>query len=1015
MMDGMEEETKKTARWRKGLPPLLIVLACVAVFSTSLPNDFIGWDDEWLVTGNYWIQEVSWENIKDILNPWVHPEVRTALGNEFLPIRDFSYMLDHAVWGLNAFGFHLTNLLLHTLACLLLYAVLIRLSRRLSFALPAALLFAVHPLHVESIAWVASRKDVLFAFFYFAGILAWTSMHRTESSRGKAVFFLLTFLFYMLSCTSKYMGTTLPAALLLHDWLLLRPRPQGWKSRLFLPLARAAPFLVFLLLFSKFILLEIASRSLIRDWYGGGFWATFLSNFNVMRTYITEVFFASNQQACLDFPLTSSPDVPTLASALLLAVLICSSLWVLGKAVFGERDPGTRVRLFALSTLFFFAAISPVANVPFPIGTLYAERYLYMPLLGGPLLLGGVFSLAWNRRSAGEVTWFLRHRKVIALAGLGIVLVVYSAKTFHYNRAWKNQKTLWTDVLEKASGNHHIANFSIGRAFWEEATKRNPGERKDLLEKAEMHFRIASFQGHSAFYFDRARIHSGLATVLQMLGRNREAIDQMVIALRENEKNIETYEMESNDYLTAGEWTTRAQFHVNLGQTLCLMGNTVAGYDAKDQFQKAIDLFKKYSEYSTAGSADLDIGNAYLALANFKISREESPESELKSAIRYLSRGLLNRHKRPGLLRMRAKVFSTLASFEEDRRGDSLPYRESARDDWSASLWLNPDATEALIGRANELLAIGYILMGRGIDPRHTIQMAISDSSRAIHLKPSEGIFYNDRGIAYSQLAGAEAQYGQKERETLFKAIEDFEKAIELDSTALEAVNNLGLAQKSLGDSGYDTRNQYALAVENLSKYIDKFPNSWESWFNLGLVFFELGRFAKAVSAFEKSDNITGGKVEPVRVWLKKAKGEVGMVRSMETVLFDLDRAENAMGRGEYALAEALLRKALRIAGDGTLPQRSRATDRLLRARVHLARILSLASVGKVSPEAPSRPVEPEKAAEYRSEALALLRHAVDFGFQDGELLRRETDFDPIRKEGAFQKLLRELEGKRQD
>ncbi|MCU0722188.1 MAG: hypothetical protein MUC63_00970 [Planctomycetes bacterium] len=144
-------------RLRAAVPSAAVLAACLLAYAPALRCGFVGWDDEWLITGNPWLRAPSARTLSAVLDPRADPDVRGALGEEYLPVRDLSHAAEFALWGGSPLGFHAVNLGLHVLACLLLHALVARLSGSRVMALAAALLFAVHPLHAEPVAWLAGR------------------------------------------------------------------------------------------------------------------------------------------------------------------------------------------------------------------------------------------------------------------------------------------------------------------------------------------------------------------------------------------------------------------------------------------------------------------------------------------------------------------------------------------------------------------------------------------------------------------------------------------------------------------------------------------------------------------------------------------------------------------------------------------------------------------------------------------------------------------------------------------
>ncbi|MHC5040685.1 MAG: tetratricopeptide repeat protein, partial [Planctomycetota bacterium] len=544
--------------------------------------------------------------------------------------------LDFAIYGLNAPGFHITNIVFHILVCIFIYVLALRLSGNLPFSLAASLIFAVHPLHVESVTWLAGRKDVLFGAFYFLSLLMWNAQGRVSEPWRKVILYLATFVFFVLSCTSKAMGITLPAALLLHDWLLLRPRPEGWKRRLLLPRVKTAPFFLFLVLFAKFVVVPIASNGLIRGWYGGSFGTTFLSVINLLRTYIIEIFLPGKLQAVVDFPLTHTLDIPTILSGIFLVGLLGAGIAILVSSLFREEDPSPFRRLVSFAVLFFFAAISPASNLLFPIQTLYAERYLYLPLLGGPLLLGAAFARAMTTRERDRSS---RSAKILAGIGLAGILLVFGGKTLFYNRVWKDDITLWGDVLEKTEGFHHTAHYSRGIAIMLRASQLPPPESETLLERAGEHFRTATQQVHISYFYDLSMAHVALSKVLELRGDRDGAVREIERALAFNEERIRSA---PNAFIRGKERLVRSEMYLNLAAVYRNLGGAEDSPLAEGVVRKAVAILDRVLLENPEVAKWHDArGRAHYVLGNIESVQGKDPEGSYRRAIAGGSEALL--------------------------------------------------------------------------------------------------------------------------------------------------------------------------------------------------------------------------------------------------------------------------------------------------------------------------------------------------------------------------------------
>ena len=194
-------------RTDKGLIALLLIALSVLVYLPVKDYPFISYDNSLYVTENWRVQEgLSWENVK-----WALVALEAGFWH---PLTWLSHMLDCTLFGLDPAGHHLTSVVLHIGSTLFLFLAFVRMTCALWPSFFVAALFAIHPLHVESVAWVAERKDTLSIFFWM--LTMWTYIRYTEKSC--TLRYLLVFLCFALGLMSKPMLVTLPIVLLLLDF-----------------------------------------------------------------------------------------------------------------------------------------------------------------------------------------------------------------------------------------------------------------------------------------------------------------------------------------------------------------------------------------------------------------------------------------------------------------------------------------------------------------------------------------------------------------------------------------------------------------------------------------------------------------------------------------------------------------------------------------------------------------------------------------------------------------------------
>ncbi len=385
----------------------VIAFAVAAVFCTSLPVPFIFWDDPIYVTASARTQTPG---LAGFLQLWDSTAARSGEGIEFFPLRDLAYW---AVWqlvgGVPA-AFHLLSILVHLGVALLVLelGVVIGFSRKAAFW--GALLFAVHPVHVESVTWVAGLKDPLCGLLMIASVLSY-ARHRREGRRSDYAW-CLAFMVAALLC--KSVGLVTPALLLAFDWL--EPR-GGWRASFARLLAPAVISAVFLAQF-----LAIGRANGVLNPPHGGSWGqhVFLMGWAFAR-YVQQSVVPATFKIHYCFPNLESALDPRLWG--IAAVLIA-----LGLALrFARTQPRGRFLL-----VWFLACLAPVANIiPFP--AIMADRYLYLPSVAACL------ALAWALESVAP-----RLQGLVRVA----IVVIFGLVTLGRGLFWQVEGNLWAEAVE---------------------------------------------------------------------------------------------------------------------------------------------------------------------------------------------------------------------------------------------------------------------------------------------------------------------------------------------------------------------------------------------------------------------------------------------------------------------------------------------------------------------------------------------------------------------------------------
>ncbi len=435
-------ETDKTRKRDKTLIAAIAVLAALVtfvVYLSVLKNGFVNWDDPAYVIDNRFIR---------FLDPaffgWVF---KAVVVSNWHPLTMVSHAVDYALFGLNPWGHHLTSIILHglnTFAVAVLAIALARaaLKRRggpdngaakrvVAAGIITALLFGLHPLHVESVAWVAERKDVLSGFFFLLSLLCYLGYNRDASGK-KGLYYALALMAFIAALMSKPMAVTLPAVLLIIDFYPLgRLGPKGDIKRC---LVEKAPFFALSLLSSGATLW--AQRS-------GGAVASMESHPLMVRLFVAmraPVFYLYK----MVWPVRLAPYYPHpvevnylgLEYAGAIIILICLSAFCIFSL--------TRTRLFLAVWLYYLVTLLPVLGIVQVGAQGAADRYTYLPSLG-PFILAAA-GAAYLMGTGG------RRRMVTAACITAIILVTLAAMTTRQTKVWKDSITLWSHEIRYYKG-----------------------------------------------------------------------------------------------------------------------------------------------------------------------------------------------------------------------------------------------------------------------------------------------------------------------------------------------------------------------------------------------------------------------------------------------------------------------------------------------------------------------------------------------------------------------------------
>jgi tetratricopeptide (TPR) repeat protein len=564
----------KAPAWQTVCVCVFLALAVWAVFGQTARFGFVNYDDK----ENVYENPVVEKGLSVQAVGWAFTHVQMA---NWVPLTTLSHMFDCQVFGLNAGGHHMVNVLWHAATAVLLFLMLRRITGSLWRSAFVAAVFAVHPLRAESVAWVSERKDVLSGFFFMLTLWAYvryteeckmTSASSVEPQNAKCkIFYAVAVFWFVLGLLAKSMVATLPFVLLLLDyWPLgrLQHAPQFLrllKEKIPLFVLAAGSCVTTALVPS--LVVTGASRLPLLERLGNA-----LVSYGV---YLWQMVFPAGLATPYPNPPNGQPLWKICLALVLLAGISAGVILCRNKRPF--LLTGWLWYLGMLFPVIGIIQISPDAS--------HADRYTYLPGIG--LAIGAIWAAA-----DGSAGW--KHRR-LALGGLMMAVAGALMVRGHIQTSyWKDSQTLWTRALDCNSRNC-VARYNLGNAFFEK------GDRPSAIEQYRKALDINA---------DYAKARNNLGNALYSQGDREEAIAQYRKALDINP-----------DY---------AEVRYNLGNALLAQGDREA---AIAQFRKALDIEPDHAQArNNLGNALFAKGNLEEAIAQYRKAMESKPDfAELRN------------------------------------------------------------------------------------------------------------------------------------------------------------------------------------------------------------------------------------------------------------------------------------------------------------------------------------------------------------------------------------------------
>lgn len=439
---------------------LIFILAFTSLsLFPSLRNGFTNWDDQRYLTQNDDLRDFSLSGLTRIFSSFYN-------GN-YHPLTMFSYFLEYHFFGSNPLGYHITNLLLHLLNCVLVFWLISLLSRSTIVPFVATLLFAIHPLNVEPVAWVSGRKDLFYVLFFLGSVIAYTCYLKNN----KRVYYYFSICAFILSLFSKATAVMLPFILLLIDYR----NKRKFDRNIFI---EKAPFFelsfVFMLIciFTQTTFGAVINTHSLNFLYRGTIVAY------ALVSYIAKLLFPVKLSCQYPYP---RPE-EILGFRYLVSPAILFFLTAL--VIFLKRY--TRKIIFGMG--FFLVLVLPVIQI-LPFGnSITADRFTYLASVGIFYLIGeGAYWLYLRKNTLIKISVFLIFT--------GLILRL-SFLSWQRSKVWYDSITLWSDVLSKYPKSLTAYN---NRAI---AYTLEEGDYEKAIEDCSRAIELAP--GDSVLYFNRA-------------------------------------------------------------------------------------------------------------------------------------------------------------------------------------------------------------------------------------------------------------------------------------------------------------------------------------------------------------------------------------------------------------------------------------------------------------------------------------------------------------------------------
>jgi Flp pilus assembly protein TadD len=578
------------------------LVACATLpYLNILVNGFV-YDDDVQVKRNPYIR--SFHYLKEIFtsNAWSYLGGHGS--NYYRPMMTLGYLLCYKLFGLKAYGFHLDSLLLHVLVVCLVFVLTERLTGNRVTAFVAGAFFALHPVHTESVAWIAAVTDLELTFFYLLTFGLFLALAR-PGARCSRLMLAAMGVTFALALLSKEPAMTLPALATAyeHFW-----RDDRSETSTFQKIVRYG---VLWLVAAAYVPLRIhflASFAPAKNVAEAGPWQIVLSAMALVGQYVGKLLSPVRLCAFYVFhPSTSPLDLPVLAG--LLVFLMLAALFLVC-----WRSPDRNVRFASFAILWFLATLAPALNAHWVAANVFTERYLYLPSVGVAWLAGLGATKLWTHVADRPA-----QRLALLLAGV-VVAGLFAARIVTRNRDWNNDLVLYAKTVELSPDADYIQNllaaayYNAGKQedaerIWRRLLARNPNDPHVLNHLGQVHLGKQDYPQACKFFKKAVEVDPG----------NAEAHFNLGLAyMGMRSAGPAEAELRTAVSLTPSETTARNA----LGKLYLAEGRLA---EAEEQFRRSVEITPSVLGYTSLGTIDWERGDAKSAEQEWREALKLAP------------------------------------------------------------------------------------------------------------------------------------------------------------------------------------------------------------------------------------------------------------------------------------------------------------------------------------------------------------------------------------------------------